>query len=80
MSILGRRPFTKIGVGVAGFIIALAVALGFARQNLEGQAKNSTPMAPVFEVDPLWPKPLPNHWVLGSLGGIAVTTRITSGC
>jgi hypothetical protein len=21
--------------------------------------------APIFEVDPLWPKPLPNHWVLG---------------
>ena len=28
--------------------------------------------APRFEVDPLWPKPLPNHWVLGSIGGIAV--------
>ena len=31
--------------------------------------------APVFEVDPLWPKPLPNHWVLGSVVGISVDSR-----
>ena len=28
--------------------------------------------APDFEVDPFWPKPLPNHWVLGSTIGVAV--------
>src|SRR5580658_2906824 len=28
--------------------------------------------APVFEVDPMWPKPLPNHWNLGSVMGIAI--------
>ena len=28
--------------------------------------------APHFEVDPLWPKPLPNHWVLGSTIGVSV--------
>ena len=27
-------------------------------------------MAPRFEVDPLWPKPLPNHWVLGQVIGL----------
>ena len=32
-------------------------------------------MAPVFEVDPLWPKPLPNHWILGSVIGVAVDAR-----
>ena len=32
-------------------------------------------MAPIFEVDPLWPKPLPNHWVLGSTIGVAVDSR-----
>ena len=26
---------------------------------------------PEFRVDPFWPKPLPNHWVLGQIGGIA---------
>lgn len=28
--------------------------------------------APKFEVDPFWPKPLPNHWILGSVTGVAV--------
>jgi hypothetical protein len=28
--------------------------------------------APRFEVDPLWPKPLPNHWVMGSTVGVSV--------
>lgn len=30
------------------------------------------PIAPVFQVDPLWPKPMPNHWILGSAVGVAV--------
>ncbi len=28
--------------------------------------------APMFEVDPLWPKPLPNHWLLGMTIGVSV--------
>jgi DNA-binding beta-propeller fold protein YncE len=31
--------------------------------------------APIFEVDPLWPKPLPNHWVLGSTIGVSVDAQ-----
>jgi hypothetical protein len=30
---------------------------------------------PSFQVDPLWPKPLPNHWLLGSVTGVAVDAR-----
>jgi DNA-binding beta-propeller fold protein YncE len=32
-------------------------------------------VAPRFEVDPFWPKPLPNHWVLGSAIGVSVDSR-----
>ena len=32
-------------------------------------------MAPRFEVDPFWPKPLPNHWILGATIGVAVDSR-----
>src|SRR6516162_3616775 len=28
--------------------------------------------APMFEVDPFWPKPLPNHWILGNTIGVSV--------
>ncbi|MEZ4415491.1 MAG: hypothetical protein R3E10_07025 [Gemmatimonadota bacterium] len=30
---------------------------------------------PLFEVDPFWPKPLPNHWILGSTIGVGVDSR-----
>src|SRR5258708_14155217 len=26
---------------------------------------------PEFRVDPYWPRPLPNNWILGQIGGIA---------
>jgi hypothetical protein len=35
----------------------------------------SGPQAPIFEVDPLWPKPLPNHWLLGSTIGVDVDAQ-----
>lgn len=28
--------------------------------------------APFYEVDPAWPKPLPNRWLLGAVAGVAV--------
>jgi DNA-binding beta-propeller fold protein YncE len=35
----------------------------------------ATVVAPRFEVDPLWPKPLPNHWVLGETIGVSVDAQ-----
>jgi hypothetical protein len=35
--------------------------------------------APKFQVDPMWPKPLPNHWILGSVTGSWWIAKITSG-
>jgi hypothetical protein len=36
----------------------------------------ATPVAaadiPEFRVDPFWPKPLPNQWIFGQIGGIAI--------
>ncbi len=37
--------------------------------------KTATAMAPSFEVDPYWPKPLPNHWVIGSAIGVSVDSQ-----
>ena len=28
-------------------------------------------VTPQFQVDPFWPKPLPNNWILGQVSGIA---------
>ena len=31
--------------------------------------------APSYHVDPFWPKPLPNHWLVGAIAGVAVDSR-----
>ena len=61
--------------------ILLGAALGLAAAGLgAGQAaleaiQGETVTAPVFEVDPFWPKALPNHWILGSSIGVGVDSR-----
>src|SRR5947207_234921 len=42
---------------------------------LAKRAAAATTMAPRFEVDPLWPKPLPNHWILGQTIGVSVDAQ-----
>jgi DNA-binding beta-propeller fold protein YncE len=64
---------TKQAVGGLGMVAALA-ALGVAQAKL-GAADRQLVQAPRFEVDPVWPKPLPNHWLLGSVIGVGVDSR-----
>ena len=62
-----------IGGGFASVLLALAAGEALLDNSAIAQAQ-SAPMAPRFEVDVLWPKPLPNHWVLGSAIGVWVDT------
>lgn len=59
--------------------LGLLGALGAGQQWLETKAVAAQggggKQAPRFEVDPLWPKPLPNHWLLGNAIGVAVDTK-----
>ncbi len=68
---------TRNGAVAAIFLVALA-ALTLAHRVVDrtaaAQAQGAV-QAPRFEVDPLWPKPLPNHWLLGSTIGVAVDAR-----
>src|SRR5438034_3159840 len=58
---------------VGAAFVALLAALGCTQALLDRQANQAEVVqAPVFEVDPLWPKPLPNHWLLGSTIGVWV--------
>ena len=68
---------TKIKVLIgAGLVVALA-ALQFGQSQLQEPtvAANNDVMAPHFLVDPLWPKPLPNHWIQGNTIGVDVDER-----
>ena len=59
-------------IGLA--IFSLVVALGFGSVVLEKKAavQAAGVQAPMFEVDPMWPKPMPNHWVIGMAIGVSV--------
>ena len=61
----GRAILLLVVFTTAGLLIA---------RELAGQSRH-TVQAPYFEVDPFWPKPLPNHWVLGSSIGVSVDER-----
>ena len=60
----------RIGV-CAAMLFAAALFGTHRRLAAEGGAKQ----APIFEVDPFWPKPLPNHWVTGSTIGLSVDAQ-----
>jgi len=56
----------------AAFVAALAIT---ERTLARAVQSKGTVMAPRFEVDPRWPKPLPNHWVLGQVIGLSVDAQ-----
>jgi DNA-binding beta-propeller fold protein YncE len=59
-------------------LIAVFVALGLVSLVLDhfARVKAAGVMAPRFEVDPMWPKPLPNHWILGNVIGVNVDANV----
>jgi DNA-binding beta-propeller fold protein YncE len=65
-------------VSTAAVIVAALLTLGLAERTLKRgatAAQGDMVMAPKFEVDPMYPKPLPNHWVLGQAIGVGVDAQ-----
>ncbi|MCW5963546.1 MAG: hypothetical protein KIT83_05865 [Bryobacterales bacterium] len=56
----------------AAILLLAALVIGASIAMVGCNAGASEIVAPRFEVDPFWPKPLPNHWVLGAAIGVAV--------
>ena len=63
------RPQRLVGVVFIGVLIALGIAQSAIERSVAAQTKGAA-QAPRFEVDFAWPKPLPNHWVLGNAIGV----------
>src|SRR5580658_10345654 len=55
-------------------LLGVLVALGVGSSLLDKRATVTAAgvQAPRFEVEPMWPKPLPNHWVMGNVIGVSV--------
>jgi len=61
---------------VAVFCATLAIlAIGSVVIGKKASVNAATVQAPRFEVDPMWPKPLPNHWVIGNTIGVSVDAQ-----
>ena len=56
-----NRIRNRICILFSTILFCMAASLGFAQRN-----------PPTYEVDASWPKPLPNNWLIGQVGGLAV--------
>ena len=56
-------------LGGAGAVV-LAIAIALVERHAAGEANRT--QVPLFEPDPLWSQALPNQWVTGQVGGLAV--------
>ena len=58
------KSWLKVGSRLGQYVVTALIG--------EGGMGQAEVQAPMFEVDPLWPKPLLNNWTLGNAIGIAV--------
>ena len=58
-----------------GATLAVVVTLGVALVERTAAAQASRQQVPLFEPDPLWSQALPNKWVTGQVGGLAVDSH-----
>jgi NHL repeat-containing protein len=77
---LARPPrFAKEGpvktlriAGAVLIVFAIVFVCEVLKSTAHAQASQSVPK---FELDPYWPKPLPNKWITGQIPGIAVDSH-----
>lgn len=75
--LMGGVPRIPTPIGIALLLTAIA-ALGVGQAALDAAAEAERAQrveVPLFEVDPTWPEPLPDHWILGSVIGVGVDSR-----
>ncbi|MEO8098141.1 MAG: hypothetical protein ABI811_10605 [Acidobacteriota bacterium] len=64
-----------VWIGAAVLTTAVMASLGLAFFPHDAAAQSGGLQAPAFEVDPLWPQPLPNNWVVGNIIGVSVDAQ-----
>ena len=57
----------RIGTFVVGALLLV--------QGPSAMSQSPAEPVPSFRVDPAWPKPLPNRWIIGAVAGVAVDSR-----
>jgi len=65
-----KRRNVFIGAGFVALLAALGVSQSVLEKKAMAQAGGAAISAPRFEVDPMWPQPLPNGWYIGQTIGV----------
>ncbi len=71
------RRKSKLAIGAGLAVTVAALGLGQSQLQDSASAQNNTEMVsvPDFQVDPFWPKPLPNQWIIGNVIGVDIDER-----
>ncbi len=73
---MGPNRKLLTGASLLALIIACGVGSNVVEEAAEEQAAaEGGKLVPMFEVDPMWPKNLPNHWLMGPTIGVDVDSR-----
>ena len=70
-----RRRISFHSVAAFLTVVVVLAAGGAVLQKAAAAQAPARAQAPMFQVDPLWPKPLPNKWVIGSTVGLSIDSR-----
>jgi DNA-binding beta-propeller fold protein YncE len=70
---MNARRFVRVLTVTIVCNIAIAIGSPFFQDG--NMLRGQTAGAVKFEVDPFWPKPLPNDWVTGNVGGTCVDSN-----
>jgi hypothetical protein len=60
---------------VVALIAGIIIAIGCAQSVPRGAVPQGAADGPKFVVDPFWPKPLKDNWIVGQIAGLHVDTR-----
>ena len=58
----------------SALVVAIVLTTTVVGRPFQGRQREAE-RPPVYTVDPAWPKPLPNHWLVGAVAGVAVDAR-----
>ena len=69
----------RLGIVAAALALTTLGGLALVRTGPVTAQNPANAVAPRFQVDPWWPKPLPNNWLMGQAAGVAVDVMTTCG-
>jgi hypothetical protein len=72
---MNRKRNVLIGATFVAAFVGLAIGQGLLQKAASAQSKAASVQVPRFEVDPTFPKPLPNHWYQGQTIGVSVDAQ-----